>query len=53
MNKITFYGLISGLVFMACTSLDHDYMKIQRQALVADLHCDTAMKMVDGFQISS
>lgn len=38
---------------MSCSSANHDYMKLHRDALVADLHSDTALRMVEeGFDFS-
>jgi len=38
---------------LSCTPANHDYMKLHRDALVADLHSDTVLRMVEeGFDIS-
>jgi membrane dipeptidase len=49
-NAILWVLLIMGL--LGCSDTQLDYMTLHKQALVADLHCDTAMRMKRGFDIA-
>ena len=35
-----------------CSGLDHDYLKIHKRALVADMHCDTVMRLMKGADLA-
>lgn len=37
---------------LSCSSLQRDHMELHKEALVADMHCDTALRMNRGFDIS-
>ncbi|MCP4584232.1 MAG: membrane dipeptidase [candidate division Zixibacteria bacterium] len=38
---------------MSCRGLNHDYMSTHKKAFVADMHCDTVLRMMKGFDIAS
>lgn len=45
--------LIFGMAaILSCSGLDHDYLKIHKRALVADMHCDTVMRLMKGADLA-
>ncbi len=52
MKKYTFLLIVTIAVVLGCGESQRDYMALHRDALVADLHSDTALRMMQGFDFS-
>jgi membrane dipeptidase len=52
MRSLRFVTLSAILTIIGCGVMGQEFTNIHNNALVADLHCDTAMRMVDGFDFS-
>jgi membrane dipeptidase len=52
MKKPTLIFIATIAVILGCGGSQRDYMVLHRDALVADLHSDTALRMLEGFDFS-